>query len=141
MNDYLNKSRMDRMLITIGTRPLHTLSIQDYVELNRKLIEEATQELRDQLEHLNRLQTILHERLSSEVHEPLPDEIGIDEVMEITRMTKAAIYSRVAREGLPVVRRKAPLLFSRKEILEWMRMGRPAHTAAASITKPYKSHP
>lgn len=93
-------------------RPVFGLSIREYDELTRKIISEELQKL-----------------LFVQKRKNAPDDddiIFIDGVMKITGYTKSTLYTKVSRFEIPVISRKKPLTFSRQEIMNWMRDGKPS---------------
>ncbi|HET6992729.1 MAG TPA: hypothetical protein VFJ43_15450 [Bacteroidia bacterium] len=92
-------------------RPVFGLSVREYVELNRKIISEELQKL-----------------LFDQKKRNVPDDndiIFLEDVMRITGYTKSTVYTKTSRFEMPVISRKKPLTFSRKEIMDWMRDGKP----------------
>lgn len=55
-----------------------------------------------------------------EQSEPLPDRIGLNEVMHITGLKKSAIYKMTMAGTIPHGKYGRLLIFSRTEILNWM---------------------
>lgn len=66
------------------------------------------------------------------------DTIALEEAAKITGLRPKSIYSKVSRLELPSITRNRPLLFSRKELSEWLRNGRPA--VAVMMLKNYKKN-
>jgi len=94
-----------------NAKPLYALSVQEYIEISKKLFYEEAEKLirREQQEN------------SKE-----PNEIiFIDEVIQLTGYRRATIYSKVSRFEIPVLTRRKPLTFSRKAILQWLEAGKP----------------
>ena len=90
-------------------RQLLSLSLEEFTELLRKL----TTDLR--LPKTDKLQ------------DKVSDFIYLDEVMEITGYTQKTVYTKVSKNQMPVISRRRPLTFSRKELYEWMSSGRPVN--------------
>jgi len=65
------------------------------------------------------------------------DIIYLDEIMELTGYKESTVYSKVCRKEMPVISTGRPLAFSREEILQWMKDGRPtvAEMIANDFTK------
>lgn len=52
--------------------------------------------------------------------DPLPDTMTLQECCNLTRYSKATIYSKTCRGQMPFMKVGGSLRFSRKKILEWM---------------------
>lgn len=63
--------------------------------------------------------------------------IYIDEVIQLTGYKESTIYSKVCRREIPIISSGRPLSFSREEIIQWMKDGRPtvAEMMANEFTK------
>ena len=94
------------------SQPLYTLTVGEYIELNRKTFSEEAKKLL--LDH--------PEEKSKEAYS---DIIFMAEVMKLTGYRRATLYSKVSRFEIPVLTRKKPLSFSRKAILKWLEDGKP----------------
>jgi predicted DNA-binding transcriptional regulator AlpA len=88
-------------------RQLLSLSLEEFTELLRKLI------------------TDLRLPKTDKPQDKVSDFIYLDEVMEITGYTQKTVYTKVSKNQMPVISRRRPLTFSRKELQEWMSSGRP----------------
>lgn len=53
------------------------------------------------------------------------DVMYIEEVSELTKLSKNSVYSKVSKMEMPYVSRGRPLTFSRKQIEGWIMNGRP----------------
>ena len=53
------------------------------------------------------------------------DILKIDSVCELTGYSKATLYSKVSLGQIPCLARRKPLLFSREDIENWIKAGRP----------------
>lgn len=53
------------------------------------------------------------------------DIIYLDEVIKLVGCSKGTIYNKVNRSEMPVLSRGQPLTFSRKDLQNWIRNGRP----------------
>ena len=90
-------------------RPLFTLTVEEFVELNQSMKTET-----------------YNSSMNSKSNEnDKPDIIYVDEALALTGYTKKTIYTKVSRSEIPVVSSGRPLTFSRKELNEWMKKGRP----------------
>jgi len=59
---------------------------------------------------------------------PQSDFIFLDEVCELTNLSKPTIYSLVSRKQIPTAKQKGQkkLIFNRTEIMSWLKSGRPS---------------
>ncbi len=94
------------------SKPLYSLTVGEYIELNKKVFSEEAKKL-------------LQERPEENSKEPQSDIIFIDDVILLTGYRKATLYSKVSRYEIPVLSRRKPLTFSRKGILQWLEQGKP----------------
>ena len=90
-------------------RPLFTLTVQEYMELNRSLYNERP------IQHT--ATNVVEEKL---------DIIYLEEAKVLTGYTANTIYTKVSRKEIPVVSSGRPLTFSRMQLNEWMAKGRPS---------------
>lgn len=96
-----------------NSKPLYSLSVDEYIDLNRKLFSEEAEKL-------------IHNRLQGYVPTKVVDDIiFIDEVVELTGYKKSTIYSKVCRFEIPILTRLRPLTFSRKALITWINEGKP----------------
>ena len=102
-------------------RPLFTLTVEEYIELNRSLYNEIPKE----------------NTLINEVKEER-DIIYLEEAAALTGYTDNTVYTKVSRREMPVVSSGRPLTFSRKQLNEWMAKGRPS--IAEMIAEDYINH-
>jgi predicted DNA-binding transcriptional regulator AlpA len=102
-------------------RPLFTLTVEEYIELNRNLFNEMP------------TKTIA----STEAIEER-DIIYLKEATALTGYTDKTVYTKVCRREIPVISSGRPLTFSRKQLNEWMANGRPsiAEMIANDYTNP-----
>lgn len=74
---------------------------------------------------LNQIQSdisSLKELISSK--KPQREISGIEMAVEITGMSKATIYSKVAKEEIPFIKRGGRLYFERTKLIDWIKAGR-----------------
>ena len=102
-------------------RPLFTLTVQEYIELNRSLHKEVPKE----------------NTVKNEVKEER-DIVYLEEAAAITGYTDKTIYTKVSRRELPVVSSGRPLTFSRTQLNEWISKGRPS--IAEMIAEDFINH-
>lgn len=91
-------------------RPLFTLTVEEYKELN-KTIQIDRSYLIQAPEPTNKEQR---------------DIVFIDEARVITGYKLSTIYSKVSRREIPVLSTGRPLTFSREELTNWIKAGRPS---------------
>ena len=90
-------------------RPLYTLTVEEFKELSKTIA-------------LDNSYLVKPTKIGEE---PKSDIIYLDEIMELTGYKESTVYSKVCRKEMPVVSTGRPLAFSREEILQWMKDGRP----------------
>ena len=78
-----------------------------------------------EIQLLRKLITDLRLPKTDKPQDKVSDFIYLDEVMEITGYTQKTVYTKVSKNQMPVISRRRPLTFSRKELQEWMSSGRP----------------
>ena len=54
------------------------------------------------------------------------DIIFVEEVQQLTGYKKSTIYSKVCRFEIPVISKRRPLTFSRTDIIDWLKAGKPS---------------
>jgi predicted DNA-binding transcriptional regulator AlpA len=109
------------------SKPLYTLTIAEFLELTRKTVTEQAEKL-----------LVGYKRQSAPGEAEKPDIIFIDEVRALTGLKRSTIYSKVSRYEIPVVSRRKPLTFSRMEILQWIKNGKPTVAATAASEYSFK---
>jgi len=82
---------------------------------------------------LNDIENLLKKYFSNIPQSPTPnspqsDFIFLDEVCELTNLSKPTIYSLVSRKQIPTAKQKGQkkLIFNRTEIMSWLKSGRPS---------------
>lgn len=90
-------------------RPLYTLTVEEFIELSKTIA-------------LDNSYLVKPTKISEE---PKSDIIYLDEIIELTGYKESTVYSKVCRKEMPVISTGRPLAFSREEILQWMKDGRP----------------
>jgi excisionase family DNA binding protein len=100
---------------------LFHLTAGEYKSLLKNTLEELLpQMIREQLD--------LKEEIQKFEPRSEKDTISLIEAAELTGLKKESIYSKVSRLEMPCLMRGRPLRFSRKELMEWMRNGKPTVT-------------
>lgn len=92
-------------------KPLYTLTIEEFTELNRQIVRQQLQEF--------------HFFLGTPKQKPDQDIIFIEEACELTGYSKPTMYSKISRYEIPVLSRGKPLTFSKEELIQWIRDGKP----------------
>lgn len=95
-----------------NSKPLYTLTIGEYIELNKKVFAEEAKKL------LQEQNPISNQKIPNDI-------IFLDDVAELTGYKKPTIYSKISRYEIPVLSRRKPLTFSRKALIEWIEEGKP----------------
>lgn len=88
--------------------PLFTLTVDQFIELNTKILNQA----------LNQL------NMSSPKKEE-QDIIFIKEASALTGYSESSIYTKASRLEIPVLCSGRPLTFSKSELIKWITMGKP----------------
>jgi len=94
-------------------KPIYALTIEEYKALHKELLQQH-------------LEAVLPTLKKETQQKPEDDIIFLEEAMSITKYKKPTIYSKVSRFEIPILSRKKPLTFSRKQLLEWIREGKPS---------------
>ena len=102
-------------------RPLYTLTVEEFKELSKTIA----------LDHSYLLKP------DEKSQEPKSDIIYLDEVVKLTGYKDSTVYSKVCRKEIPVISTGRPLAFSREEIKQWIKDGRP--TVAEMIAKEFSN--
>ena len=90
-------------------RPIYTLTVEEFKELSKTIALDNS---------------YLFKPVES-IQEQKSDIIYLDEVIQLTGYTEKTVYSKTCRKQMPVISNGRPLTFSREEILQWMKDGRP----------------
>lgn len=94
-------------------KPLYALTIGEFIQLNKEVLQQESQ-------HLIELSNI------TSVQKEEDDIIFMKDVMQITGYKKATVYTKISRFEIPVLSRKKPVTFSKKEIIKWIKEGKPS---------------
>ena len=95
------------------SKPIYSLTVGEYLELNKKIFANEADRI------INNYQN------KQGGHNSTKDIIFIDEVKKLTSYKKSTIYSKVCRFEMPVISKRRPLTFSRKDIIDWLKEGKP----------------
>ncbi len=91
-------------------RILFTLTVEEFVELSKTITAAYSSFTRKE-----------EPKAESE-----SDIIYIDDVTVLTSYKPSTIYSKVNRREIPIISNGRPLTFSKEEIVQWMKSGRPS---------------
>ena len=91
-------------------RPLFTLTVEEYIELNKTI----------QLDRSYIIQP------PEPVEREQSDIIYFDEAQNLAGYKASTMYSKVSRREIPVLSTGRPLTFSREELTNWIKAGRPS---------------
>ena len=96
------------------SKPLYSLTVGEYIELNKKAFSEEAEK-------------IIHSKQNEAAPQKAEsDIIFMDDVTKLTGYKKATLYSKVCRFEIPVLSRRKPLTFSRQAIIDWINDGKPS---------------
>jgi hypothetical protein len=95
-------------------KPIWTLTAMEFLELQNQGIKAALKEIiSTEVKH------------AKEEAIPKSDIINVDEAAKLTGYLPKTLYSKVCRREIPRVSAGRPLIFSRKEIELWLKLGKP----------------
>jgi predicted DNA-binding transcriptional regulator AlpA len=102
-------------------RPLYTLTVDEFKELSKTIAVDNS----------------YLQKPSEPKQEAKSDIIFIDEVILLTGYKRSTIYTKVCKREIPVISSGRPSAFSREEIIQWLKDGRPtvAEMMANEFTK------
>ncbi len=95
-------------------KPLWQLTMQEFIDIQKHEMTKLVKEM---------LNEALNDIKSKDV--PLEDTISAEDAAVITGLKMKTIYSKVSRLQIPSITRGRPLVFSRAELQNWMKIGRP----------------
>ncbi|WP_338357531.1 hypothetical protein [Yeosuana marina] len=96
------------------SKPLYSLTVGEYIDLSKQVFS-------------NEAEKLINNYHKNPAHNnSVSDIIFIDEVKEITGYKESTIYSKVCRFEMPVISKRRPLTFSRKDIVNWLKDGKPS---------------
>ncbi|GAA0743105.1 hypothetical protein [Gaetbulibacter jejuensis] len=96
------------------SKPLYSLTVGEYMELSKEAFAQEAKKL------------IVNNDEISDKSNSNSDIIFVEDVQQLTGYKKATIYSKVCRFEMPVVSKRRPLTFSRKDIVNWLKEGKPS---------------
>ena len=94
-------------------KPLWQLTMKEFIEIQKQEMTKLVKEM---------LNEALNDIKSKDV--PLEDTIDIEEAALVTGLKPKSIYSKVCMLQIPSITRGRPLVFSRAELQNWMKIGR-----------------
>lgn len=95
-------------------KPLWQLTMQEFIDIQKYEMTKLVKEM---------LNEAMNDIKSKDV--PLEDTISAEDAAVITGLKMKTIYSKVSRLQIPSITRGRPLVFSRAELQNWMKIGRP----------------
>lgn len=97
---------------------LFHITVKDYKDLLKSILEELLPPIikRELLDFSNDLTKGLNEE---------KETLSVTEASVLTGLRPKSIYTKVSRMEMPSLTRGRPLMFSRKELVLWMRNGKP----------------
>jgi predicted DNA-binding transcriptional regulator AlpA len=96
------------------SQPLYSLTVGEYIDLSKQTFASEVKKI------------ISDSNINSSKPKSNNDIIFIDEVKELTGYKKSTIYSKVCRFEMPIISKRRPLTFSRKDIINWLKEGKPS---------------
>lgn len=96
------------------SKPLYSLTVGEYIDLSKEAFAQEAKKL------LTNTDSISGRSKSNN------DIIFVEEVQQLTGYKKSTIYSKVCRFEMPVISKRRPLTFSRKDIMNWLKDGKPS---------------
>ena len=106
MENNINTNSLDK--------PIGTLTASEFLTQQNKALQAALGEI-----------ISAELRLAKADALPKSDTMGVEETAGITRYSPKRLYSKVCRREIPRVSLGRPLIFSRKEIEQWMQLDKP----------------
>ncbi len=86
-------------------RPVYSLSVAEYIELNREILSE------------NKL-------TSSAPTEEFPEIMNIDQASAFLKIAKQSIYMMTSKRDIPFIKRGKRVVFRKTDLLSWLDGGR-----------------
>ncbi len=90
-------------------RPLYSLTVEEFKEISRVIAED----------------NIILLSPSEPKEKTQNDILYLEDVKQLTGYKDSTVYSKVCRKEIPVISSGRPLSFSRTEITQWIKNGRP----------------
>ncbi|MCA0131760.1 helix-turn-helix transcriptional regulator [Winogradskyella alexanderae] len=96
------------------SKPLYSLTVGEYIDLSKEAFAQEAKKLLNSTDG-----TSGHLKSNSDI-------IFVDDVQQLTGYKKSTIYSKVCRFEMPVISKRRPLTFSRTDIMNWLKDGKPS---------------
>lgn len=108
-------------LLDENKKPLFTLTVAEYSKILRKIV----------AEEIERMLRERHEETSKNNQET--DICDIDQAINITRLARSTLYSKVSKKHIPCLSRGKPLLFLKDHLEMWLKADRPQTDSITAI--------
>jgi predicted DNA-binding transcriptional regulator AlpA len=95
------------------SKPLYSLTVGEYIDLSKEAFAQEAKKL------MTNSDSMTGRSKSNN------DIIFVEEVQQLTGYKKSTIYSKVCRFEMPVISKRRPLTFSRTDIMNWLKEGKP----------------
>lgn len=96
------------------SKPLYSLTVGEYIDLSKQVFAQEAKKL------------LTNTDGTSGCSKSNKDIIFVDDVQQLTGYKKSTIYSKVCRFEMPVISKRRPLTFSRTDIMNWLKDGKPS---------------
>jgi|GEM_PF-739547 len=95
-------------------RPLWSLTQEEFVELHKSCLTDV-------------LKAVISGEIKTAKEEAIPksDTMGVEETAALIGYVPATMYGKVCKREIPRLSTGRPLIFSRKEITLWLKLGKP----------------
>jgi len=95
-------------------RPLWSLTQEEFVELYKSCLTDV-------------LKAVISGEIKTAKEEAIPksDTMGVEETAALIGYVPATMYGKVCKREIPRLSTGRPLIFSRKEITLWLKLGKP----------------
>lgn len=95
-------------------RPLWSLTEEEFVELHKKCLTDV-------------LKSVISGEIKTAKEEAIPknDTMSVEETAELIGYVPQTLYGKVCKREIPRLSIGRPLIFSRKEINLWLKLGKP----------------
>jgi hypothetical protein len=108
-------------LLDENKKPLFTLTVAEYKKILRKIV----------AEEIERILRELHEETDKNNKET--DICDIEQAINITRLARPTLYSKVSKKHIPCLSRGKPLLFLKDHLEMWLKADRPQTDSITTI--------
>ena len=94
-------------------KPLYTLSVEEFKQLTTQIVEDCL--------------------LAQQQPEDKSDILDVEGAAKMLGYSVATLYSKVSKEQVPTLSRGRPLLFSKTDLLAWLKDGKPKMNKTDSL--------